>query len=230
MIVLGAKVRQSGENGNFFWFNDFSLLCGQVHLLIQPMIAYIDGKLTYKSPAFVYMDVNGLGYEVQISLNTYSKIQNLEKCKLLTYLHIKEDAHTLYGFFEENEKSIFLQLISVSGIGASTARMILSSMKADEVRMAIISENEKQLESVKGIGAKTAKRIILELKDKMGKMETLQTLVSREGNTLQADALNALLALGIARNAAESAIRKVMQTFPDNGSLEMLIKEALKNM
>ncbi len=194
------------------------------------MIAYIDGKLTYKSPAFVYMDVNGLGYEVQISLNTYSRIQNLEKCKLLTFLHIKEDAHTLYGFFEENERNIFLQLISVSGVGASTARMILSSMKPDEVRMAIVAENEKQLESVKGIGAKTAKRMILELKDKMGKFETIQTLVSKGGNTLQTDTLNALLALGIARTAAESAIRKVMNTFPDNGSLEMLIKEALKNM
>ncbi len=194
------------------------------------MIAYIDGKLTYKSPAVVYMDVNGLGYEVQITLNTYSKIQHLEKCRLLTYLHIKEDAHTLYGFFEENERNIFLQLISVSGIGASTARMILSSLKPDEVRIAIVSENEKQLEGIKGIGAKTAKRIILELKDKMGKIEAMQTLVAQQGNTLQSDALNALLALGIARTAAESAIRKVMSAFPDNGSLEMLIKEALKNM
>lgn len=194
------------------------------------MIAYIDGKLTYKSPAVVYMDVNGLGYEVQISLHTYSKIQHLEKCRLLTYLHIKEDAHTLYGFFEENERNIFLQLISVSGIGASTARMILSSLKPDEVRIAIVSENEKQLEGIKGIGAKTAKRIILELKDKMGKIEAMQTLVAQQGNTLQSDALNALLALGIARTAAESAIRKVMSAFPDNGSLEMLIKEALKNM
>jgi Holliday junction DNA helicase RuvA len=176
------------------------------------------------------MDVNGLGYEVQITLHTYSKIQHLEKCRLLTYLHIKEDAHTLYGFFEENERNIFLQLISVSGIGASTARMILSSLKPDEVRIAIVSENEKQLEGIKGIGAKTAKRIILELKDKMGKMEAMQTLVAQQGNTLQSDALNALLALGIARTAAESAIRKVMSAFPDNGSLEMLIKEALKNM
>lgn len=194
------------------------------------MIAYIDGKLTYKSPAVVYMDVNGLGYEVQISLNTYSKIRDVEKCRLLTYLHIKEDAHTLYGFFEESERNIFLQLISVSGIGASTARMILSSLKPDEVRIAILTENEKQLEGIKGIGAKTAKRIILELKDKMGKMEAMQTLVAQQGNTLQSDALNALLALGIARTAAESAIRKVMSAFPDNGSLEMLIKEALKNM
>lgn len=194
------------------------------------MIAYIDGKLTYKSPACVYMDVNGLGYEVQISLNTYSRIQNLERCKLLTYLHIKEDAHTLYGFFEENEKNIFLQLISVSGIGASTARMILSAMKPDEVRTAIVEENEKQLQSIKGIGAKTAKRIILELKDRVGKLEGLQTLVSSQSNTLQRDALNALLALGIARPAAENAIRKVMLNFREEDSLEMLIKDALKNL
>lgn len=194
------------------------------------MIAYIDGKLTYKSPACVYLDVNGLGYEVQISLNTYSRIQTLEKCKLHTYLHIKEDAHTLYGFFEENEKNIFLQLISVSGIGASTARMILSAMKPDEVRVAIMGENEKLLESIKGIGSKTAKRLILELKDKMGKMEEMQTLVSPQNNTLQQDALNALLALGIARPAADNAIRKVMRNFSEKESLETLIKDALKNL
>ncbi|HEX5553697.1 MAG TPA: Holliday junction branch migration protein RuvA [Chitinophagaceae bacterium] len=194
------------------------------------MIAYIDGKLTYKSPALVYLDVNGLGYEVQISLNTYSRIQHLERCKLLTYLHIKEDAHTLYGFFEDSERVLFLQLISVSGVGASTARIILSSMKPDEVRSAIIGEDERLLESIKGIGAKTAKRIILELKDKMVKYAGAQPLTSTEGNTLQVDALNALLALGIARPAAENAVRKVMRAFPAEGSLEMLIKDALKNL
>lgn len=194
------------------------------------MIAYIDGKLTYKSPALVYVDINGLGYEVQISLNTFSRIQHLERCKLLTYLHIKEDAHTLYGFFEESERTLFLHLISVSGVGASTARIILSSMKPDEVRTAIVSENEKLLESIKGIGAKTAKRIILELKDKMLKNESIQLLATPGSNTLQIDALNALLALGIARSAAEVAVRKAMRIFPGDGNLEMLIKEALKNL
>jgi Holliday junction DNA helicase RuvA len=194
------------------------------------MIAYIEGKLTYKSPALVYVDVNGVGYEVQISLNTYSRIQSMERCKLLTYLHIKEDAHTLYGFSEENERAVFLYLIGVSGVGASTARMILSSMKPEEVREAIVSENEKLLERIKGIGSKTAKRIILELKDKMTKYDSMQPMVSYQGNTLQVDALNALLALGITRSAADAAIRKVMHTFSDDGSLEMLIKEALKNL
>lgn len=194
------------------------------------MIAYIEGKLTYKSPAMVYMDISGLGYEVQISLNTFSRIQHLDRCKLHTYLHIKEDSHTLYGFFEENEKVLFLNLIAVSGVGASTARIILSSLKPDEVREAILTENEKLLESIKGIGAKTAKRIILELKDKMGKFEASQPLISKEGNTQHIDALNALLALGIAKSAAEASVRKVMRTFPADGSIELLIKEALKHL
>lgn len=193
------------------------------------MIAYIEGKLTYKSPALVHMDVSGLGYEIQISLYTYSRIQHLERCKLLTFLHIKEDSHTLYGFFEEREKTLFLLLISVSGVGASTARMILSSLKPEEVRDAIVREDERLLERIKGIGAKTAKRIILELKDKMGKIEIGST-PARPGNTMHEDALNALLALGIGRSAADLAIRKTLPGFPDDGTLEMLIKETLKSL
>lgn len=194
------------------------------------MIAYIEGKLTYKSPALVFMDVHGLGYEIQISLNTYSKIQHLEQCRLLTYLHIKEDAHTLYGFHDEDEKSMFIHLIGVSGVGASTARMILSSLKAEELQAAILQENEKLLECIKGIGSKTAKRLILELKDKMLRQkDRLQTPLSQD-NTLTDDALNALLALGIGRPAAENAVRKVMRLSPEMKSLEGLIKEALKNL
>ncbi len=194
------------------------------------MLAYIEGKLTYKSPALVFMDVHGLGYEIQISLNTYSKIQHLEQCRLLTYLHIKEDAHTLYGFHDEDEKSMFIHLIGVSGVGASTARMILSSLKAEELQAAILQENEKLLERIKGIGSKTAKRLILELKDKMLRQkDRLQTPLSQD-NTLTDDALNALLALGIGRPAAENAVRKVMRLSPEMKSLEGLIKEALKNL
>lgn len=198
------------------------------------MIAYVEGKLTYKSPTCVHVDVNGLGYEVQISLNTYSHIQESESCKLLTYLHIKEDAHTLYGFFDEAEKSMFLSLISVSGVGAATTRVILSGMKPHEIQSAIIDENVKLLESIKGIGAKTAKRIILELKDKLVKsgaaaFSSPQTIANLN-NTLPADALNALLALGIARNAADKAIRKALKNMGEPGSLEGLIKEALKNI
>lgn len=195
------------------------------------MIAYLNGKLAYKSPALVHIDVNGVGYEVQISLNTYSRIQDLESCKLLTWLHVKEDAHTLYGFFEAAERNLFLQLISVSGIGANTARMMLSSSQPEDLQRAIVMENEKMLESIKGIGAKTAKRIILELKDKIGKQQSTGTQISvAANNTLHEDALNALVTLGIARNVADLAIQKVMKTEPLLQDLEGLIKKALKSL
>jgi Holliday junction DNA helicase RuvA len=195
------------------------------------MIAYLNGKLAYKSPALVHLDVNGIGYEVQISLNTYSRIQNMESCKLLTFLQIKEDAHTLYGFFEEAERSLFLLLISVSGVGANTARMMLSSLQPEDIQRAIMMENERMLESVKGIGAKTAKRIILELKDKMTKHKDTGTHLSATvNNTMHEDALNALITLGIARNMAESAIQRVMKNEPLLQHLEELIKTALKSL
>ena len=133
------------------------------------MIAYLTGKFAYKSPTVVYVDVQGVGYEVNISLNTYSKIQDKSDGQLFTYLQIKEDAHTLYGFFDVSEKEMFTQLISVSGVGASTARMMLSSMKPDEIINAILMNNPRTLESVKGIGKKTAERLVLELRDKIGK-------------------------------------------------------------
>ncbi|CAL1516604.1 Holliday junction branch migration protein RuvA [Chitinophaga sp. MM2321] len=195
------------------------------------MIAYLNGKLTYKSPALVHIDVHGIGYEVQISLNTYSRIQDLESCKLLTFLQIKEDAHTLYGFFEDAERSLFLLLLGVSGVGASTARMMLSSLQPEDIQRAIMMENEKMLESVKGIGAKTAKRIILELKDKLGKHKDTGTHLSvASNNTIHEDALNALVTLGIARNMADSAIRRVMKNEPLLQNLEELIKKALKSL
>ena len=197
------------------------------------MIAYLNGKLAYKSPALVHMDVNGIGYEVQISLNTYSRIQDMESCKLLTFLQIKEDAHTLYGFFEEAERSLFLLLISVSGVGAGTARMMLSSLQPEDVQRAIMMENEKMLESVKGIGGKTAKRIILELKDKIAKHKDSGTgvhLSAVANNTIHEDALNALVTLGIARNMADAAIQRVMKNEPLLQNLEELIKKALKSL
>ncbi|MCW3463313.1 Holliday junction branch migration protein RuvA [Chitinophaga nivalis] len=195
------------------------------------MIAYLNGKLAYKSPALVHIDVHGIGYEVQISLNTYSRIQELDSCKLLTYLQIKEDAHTLYGFFEEAERSLFLLLISVSGVGASTARMMLSSLQPEDIQRAIMMENEKMLEGVKGIGAKTAKRIILELKDKIKKHKDAGTHLSvTVNNTIHEDALNALVTLGIARSMAETAIQKVLKNEPLLQNLEELIKKALKSL
>ncbi|SFO16581.1 Holliday junction DNA helicase subunit RuvA [Chitinophaga sp. YR627] len=195
------------------------------------MIAYLNGKLSYKSPAMVHIDVQGVGYEVQISLNTYSRIQGLESCKLLTFLHIKEDAHTLYGFADDAERQMFLLLISVSGIGANTARMMLSSLQPEDIQRAIAMENEKMLESIKGIGAKTAKRVILELKDKIKKQKDVGNQISvTPNNTIQEDALNALVTLGIARNVAEQAINKVLKAEPLLLDLEALIKKSLKGL
>ena len=139
------------------------------------MIAFVSGKFVTKLPSQVIVDVNGVGYELQISLNTYSHISNSESGKLHTYLHITENAQTLFGFFDLAEKELFLSLISVSGVGASTARMMLSGSKPAEIISAIIQNNTKQLESIKGIGKKTAERIVLELKDKLGRLQTEKT-------------------------------------------------------
>jgi Holliday junction DNA helicase RuvA len=192
------------------------------------MYAYLQGKFTYKSPAQVYVDVNGIGFEVNISLNTYSHIQNLEQGKLFTHLQVKEDAHVLFGFFDKLEKDMFVLLTGVSGVGAATARMMLSSLKPDEVSRAIIQSNIKLLESVKGIGRKTAERLILELKDKMGKQSLDANLTTQLGNSLEQDALNALTALGISRSQAENSIQKIIRAEPSVLQLEDLIKKALK--
>jgi holliday junction DNA helicase RuvA len=194
------------------------------------MIAFLRGDFVYKTPAMVYIDVQGVGYEVLISLHTYSKIQHLEKGILQTYLHIKEDGHTLYGFFDAAEKEMFILLISVSGVGASTARMMLSSMKPGEIARAILQGNARQLESIKGIGKKSAERIILELRDKVGKNIPETNNSTLINNTLEQDALNALIALGIARTAAEQAIKKVVGIDPGSDKVEDIIKKALKTL
>jgi len=192
------------------------------------MIAYLDGKFIHKSPAMVYVDVNGVGYEVQISLNTYSKIQSLEKGTLYTCLLIREDAHILYGFFEPAEKEMFQHLVSVSGIGATTARMLLSYMKPAELIKAIVGGDIKALESVKGIGKKTAERMVIELRDKFSKLGPETNIFPLKDNTLHTDALNALVALGIARNTADQSIKRVLQSEPSLTSIEDVIKKALK--
>jgi holliday junction DNA helicase RuvA len=192
------------------------------------MIAYVKGDFVLKTPALVHVDVNGVGYEVQISLNTFSHIESLSKGILYTHLHIKEDAHTLYGFFEVSEKEMFVQLISISGVGASTARMMLSSLKADEVARAIVQGNARALEAVKGIGKKTAERIILELRDKLGKQSLESNISPVKGNRTEQDALDALISLGIARAVAEQAIRKVLSSGPAPDKVEDIIKKALK--
>ena len=194
------------------------------------MFAYLDGKFVYKNPAMVHVDVNGVGYEVQISLNTFSRIQGLEKGILHVCLLVREDAHILYGFFDRSEKEMFLNLISVSGIGASTARMMLSYMKPEEITRSIVHGDTHALEQVKGVGKKTAERLVLELKDKLAKQPLGTNISAMNNNTLHADALNALMALGIVRNIADQAIQRVMQSDPSQTSLEDVIKKALKTL
>jgi len=193
------------------------------------MIAYLKGEFVHKSPAVVQVDVNGVGYEVQISLNTWSKIQQMDKGLLYTSLLIREDAHILYGFFELVEKEMFNYLISVSGIGASTARVMLSYMKPDELARAIISADTRTLEGIKGIGKKTAERMVLELRDKLAKHPVESNISSLKNNTLQQDALNALMALGINRQAASQALEKTMAS-ESSLSVEELIKKALRTL
>lgn len=196
------------------------------------MIAYIRGKFIRKTPSQVIVDVNGLGYELQISLNTFSEIQHLEEGSLFTYFHVREDAQILYGFATEEEKNIFTLLISVSGVGAATARMMISSMLPQEIIRAIGSGDAKKLEGVKGIGRKSAERIVLELKDKIVKLPSgtaVQNNTAGTYNTLESDALNALIALGISKQAGELAIQRVMK-IPGKDKIEDIIKEALKTL
>ena len=203
--------------------------CFLLSLFSQPMIAYLKGNFVHRSPAVVQVEVNGVGYEVQISLNTYSKIQQLEKGMLHTSLLIREDAHILYGFFDLAEKEIFLQLISVSGIGASSARVMLSYMKPDELAGAIVRGDTRTLEGIKGIGKKTAERMVLELRDKLTKNPVESNNSPMKNNTLQQDALNALTALGINRQAASQALEKTIAA-ESNLSVEELIKKALRTL
>jgi Holliday junction DNA helicase RuvA len=195
------------------------------------MIAFLNGTYVKKTPSYVHVDVNGVGYEVQISLNTYSHIQDKEKGMLQTHLIVREDAHILFGFFDLAEKEMFLELIAITGIGANTARVMLSYMKPDELSRAIVQGNARALESIKGIGRKTAERIVVELRDKLAKqpVEVDLNISAWKGNTLQADALNALIALGINRQAADKAVQKVLAQDPGT-SVELLIKKALQSL
>ncbi len=196
------------------------------------MIAYIKGRLVHKDPTYVIIDIQGVGYEIKISLNTFSQIKDEELCSLSTYLHIKEDAHTLFGFAEESEKSLFLNLISISGVGPSTGLMVLSSLSPMEVETAILNGDVGTIQAVKGIGAKTAQRIILELKDKVGKDQSgpLETIISSSpANTIRNEALSALITLGINKAAAQKSIDKVLKDSGQDIRLEELIKLALKS-
>jgi holliday junction DNA helicase RuvA len=194
------------------------------------MIAQLTGKFQHKTPTRLIVDVSGVGYEVHISLNTYSAIQHLEQGTLLTYLKVAEDAFTLFGFAEVAEREIFLKLLSVSGVGASTARMVLSSLKPTEVVQAIATGQARVLESIKGIGKKTAERLVLELRDKIGTATpgTSQLIDTAANNTPFKDALEALVALGIARNTAEQVLKKITAGLAEPWTTELLIKMALK--
>lgn len=194
------------------------------------MIAFVKGKFIFKNPAQVIVDVNGVGYECQVSLHTYSAISTKEQGQLFTYLHITENNQTLYGFSEISEKELFTQLISVSGVGAATARMMLSGMKPDEIIKAIVQSNARLLESIKGIGRKTGERLVLELKDKLSKNLQETVLAATVTNKVESDALNALISLGIPRQNAEKAIKNVIDVNESSLQLEELIKKALKNI
>ena len=193
------------------------------------MYAYLRGEFSFKSASQVYVDVNGVGFEVNITLNTFAAIETFTEGKLFTYLQIKEDAHTLYGFFEKEEKDMFVMLISVSGVGAATARMMLSSLRPEEVENAITTGNLKLIESVKGIGKKTAERLVLELKDKVGNKSGMSSQTWSKGiNSMEKDAVNALTALGLVQKQAELSVKKILTAEPDITKLEDLIKKALK--
>jgi len=194
------------------------------------MIAYLNGKLTHKEPTFVIIDVNGVGYHVSISLNTFSEIKDQEAIKLATYMHVREDAHILYGFSSDAEKNMFQNLISVNGVGPNTAMVVLSYLPTAELRNAIIKEDASTLQAVKGIGGKTAQRIILELKDKLKKGgEETSGIPGSAHNTIRQEALGALMTLGIGKAAAEKSIDAVLRKSGNTISLEELVKQSLKN-
>ena len=192
------------------------------------MYAFISGKLVEKNPAFAVIEANGVGYMIHISLHTYSQLKDQEACRLYTHLSVKEDALTLYGFHDEQERRLFRDLISVSGVGPNTARMILSSLSPAETLAAITAGRVAELQKVKGIGAKTAQRIIIDLGDKLSKEIPGLEKFTYLHNTNREEALSGLLILGFPKSAADKALGKIMETFGTDLSVEKLIKEALK--
>lgn len=195
------------------------------------MIAYVDGVISYKSPTQIYVDIGGLAYDVQISLNTFAQIENLEKVKLFTHQIVREDAHTLYGFFSIDEKDLFGKLISVSGIGPNTARVILSYMTPPDVKKAILSDNVVAFKKVKGVGPKTAQRLILDLKDKIAKEGfEIETTTQSFDSSIKEEAISALMALGFQKNMVGKQIDKVLSSNPDINQVESLIKAVLRQL
>ena len=200
------------------------------------MIAYLDGILAYKDPAQAIFDVGGVGYEVRISLATFSRLPGEgQQAKIYTYQHIKEDIQALYGFLDPNEKVLFMHLISVSGIGPGTGIVMVSSMGVGEIREAIINENVRAIQSIKGVGPKTAQRVILELRDKLRKDELLARAgidtvpLARQHNNQRTEALQALVTLGFARSAAEKTLEQIERKHGGELTVEEMIKFALKS-
>ena len=193
------------------------------------MIAHLQGKLVEKSPTQVVIDCGGVGYHVNISLHTYSLLPNTDFIKLYTHLQIKEDAHTLFGFVEKSEREIFKLLLSVSGIGASIARTMLSSLDPKQITNAIASGDVVTIQSIKGIGSKTAQRVILDLKEKVLKLYDLDEVSMSQSNTNRDEALSALEVLGFVRKTSERIVEKIVKEDPE-ASVESIIKKALKNL
>ena len=193
------------------------------------MIAHIQGKLVEKTPTEVVIDCGGVGYQINISLHTYSLLPNSDQIKLFTYLQVKEDAHTLFGFVEKSEREIFKMLLSVSGIGASIARTMLSSLEPKQIIQAIASGDVGTVQSIKGIGVKTAQRVILDLQDKVLKLYDLDEVSMVQNNTNRDEALSALEVLGFVRKTSEKVIEKIIKEEPD-ASVESIIKKALKSL
>ena len=193
------------------------------------MITQIKGRLEEKSPTHVVIDCQGIGYEVNISLHTYSQLGQDENIKLFTHLQIREDSHSLFGFFTPMERSVFRLLLSVSGIGASTARTMLSSLEPQQIQRAIVNEDLATIKSIKGIGLKTAQRVLIELKDKMMSLFEGEEIQSFANNTIKEEALSALEVLGYSRKQSEKVIDNAIQAAPES-SVEELIKAALNKL
>ena len=193
------------------------------------MITHLRGKLVEKNPTEIVVECSGVGYLVHISLHTYSLLPSEEAVSIYTHLQVKEDSHSLYGFMEVSERAIFRLLISVSGIGANTARTMLSSLSPEELRDAIAASNVGVIQSVKGIGLKTAQRVIIELKDKILKIYDLEELSSPLDNTNKEEALSALEVLGFARKQSEKMVEKILKASPSL-SVEDIIKQTLKGL
>lgn len=196
------------------------------------MISFLKGRLVQKDPTHVVMDVNVMGYHVNISLQTFSGIKDQENAMIYTHLAIREDAHVLYGFSTEAEKKLFQQLISVNGVGPGTAIVMLSYLSSEELKAAIVQEDAATLQRIKGIGGKTALRVIIELKDKLRKdlaEDSVSTIPGIKHNTLRNEALSALITLGITKSAAEKSVDAVLKKSGNTVTLEDLVKQALKN-